>query len=134
MLRDYLYGFGNALGDGVLDVGGRLGRMISNVPVDIVDMDDSYVVRATIAGYKKDDVRVTYKDGVLQVSGEMNVNMDGDEEAHYLVRERAHSCFNRTFSLPNVAEDEISAKMEDGILVITLPKMAEKEPNKIEIQ
>lgn len=134
MLRDYLDGFGTALGTGMLGVSGRVGRMISNVPVDVLEKDDRYVVTATIAGYKKEDVKVSYKDGLLFLSGEMNVENDEEVDGRYIVRERAHSCFNRALMLAGVVEDKISAKMDDGVLVVTLPKVAEKEPNSIEIQ
>ena len=46
----------------------------------------------------------------------MNVENDEEVDGRYIVRERAHSCFNRALMLADVVEDKISAKMDDGVL------------------
>lgn len=111
---------------------GRVNRMIYSVPTDVKETDKEFIVTMTVAGYKKDDIDINYKDGVLSISGTSNVE-DETKEGKYLVKERGSSTFMRNFGLPNVKEKEISAKMEDGILTITLPKEEVAPASKINI-
>lgn len=133
-MMDYLDTVADVLGRGVLGATGRMGRMLSNVPVDITEDDEKYVVTATIAGYKKENVSVEYKDCVLSITGEMDVESeDNVDEARYLVRERAHSSFARSFAFKDVDENAIKAKMDNGVLVVTLAKLEKPNPSKIDI-
>lgn len=138
MLRDYFETGLSLMDRGMLNAMGRLGRMMADVPVDIVEHDDKYVIKATIAGYKKEEIEINYKDDILTISGthETKENSENAENGKYIVKERGRSSFVRTFSVVGIKEDGISAKMTDGILTVVLPKekVEEVPPKKINIE
>lgn len=111
-----------------------VGRFITENPVDLKEYEDKYVIVLNAAGFTKEDIDVKYNDGVLVLEGNL-VKEDNDEDARYLIRERKMvSKFSRKFGIPNIKEDEISAKMENSVLTVTLPKIEKKEAKKITIE
>jgi len=127
LMRDVLDIITDGLGRGILESGGRIGRMVSNVQVDLKDMEDHYVVEANVSEYGKDDIKVTFDKNVLVISGEKNAD-DEEGSGTYLIRERSHSSFKRSIRMPEeVVEDTIKASYNNGILTVTLQKV-EKEP------
>lgn len=133
MIRDYLDVASDVLGRSLLEATGRMGRMASNVSADVKENDEKYTVILSAAGYNKDMISVDYENGILSVSGEMETESEDDSRG-YLVRERAHGSFNRAFRILGVDEDAIKAKMEDGVLTITLPKVEKPAPKGIKIE
>lgn len=108
-----------------------LNRFITSVPSDIAESDDKFIVTMNVAGYAKEEVSVSYKDGILTVSGETTKEL---KDVKYHMKERTSSAFTRSFRIENVKENEITAKMENGLIEISLPKDEEIAPSKIEIQ
>ncbi len=91
-------------------------------PVDIKDTPDAVVVRAELPGLKKDDIKVTYRDNILTISGERKKE-EKEEGVNYLRVERSYGAFSRSFSVDvPVKEDGIKARYQDGVLEVTLPK------------
>lgn len=122
----------DVMGNGFLSATGRLGRMMSNVPCDVYETDNEYVVSANVSEYGKDNVKVSYLGGVLTLSGEKDA--ENSEEKSYFVRERARSSFRRNFSLPKeIVEDGIEASWNDGILTVKIPKVMKDVPEAKEI-
>ena len=96
--------------------------------------DKAYYVEVDLPGVKKDDISVDVKKDSLTVSGERKYKEEVKEENYYK-SESYFGKFQRSFSLPDNADtDSISAKCEDGVLEIVLPKIAPKEVKKIEIK
>lgn len=96
--------------------------------------DKAYYVEVDLPGVKKDDISVDVKKDSLTVSGERKYKEEVKEENYYK-SESYFGKFQRSFSLPDNADtDSISAKCEDGVLEIVLPKIAPKEAKKIEIK
>lgn len=96
--------------------------------------DKAYYVEVDLPGVKKDDISVDVKKDSLTVSGERKYKEEVKEENYYK-SESYFGKFQRSFSLPdNTDTDSISAKCEDGVLEIVLPKIAPKEAKKIEIK
>lgn len=94
--------------------------------VDIKDEKDHYELIADMPGFKKDDVKVNYQDGVLSISAQMQQETENNED-NYLRRERVSQSFERHFVVDNIKEDAIKAKMDNSVLNITLPKMTEAQ-------
>lgn len=112
---------------------GRIGRMAFDVPADVIEYDNEYIVHLSVSGFKKENISVNYKDGILSISGTSEVNNEDEEKGKYIIKERSSRKFERSFCVRGVDEEKISAKMEDGVLTIVLPKAEEESPSSINI-
>lgn len=116
---------------------GILGRPITWTErgnADLYETDDEYVLEMELPGFGGDEVDVSVERGVLAVSG-MHRAEEEEEGRTYHVRERSHERFTRTFTLPqSVNADDVHADLENGILTVRLPKMAEAKPRRIEVK
>ena len=102
--------------------------------VDIHEEAKQFVVRADLPGVKPADIEITAEKGVLSLRGARNFEQQNDE-GHYSRVERVSGKFVRTFTLPdNVQTDAIKAQFKDGVLELTIPKVAKAEPRRIEVQ
>ena len=102
--------------------------------VDIHEEAQRFVVRADLPGVKPADIEITADKGVLSLRGTRNLEQRSDD-GHYSRVERVNGKFVRTFKLPeNVQTDAITASFKDGVLELTIPKVAKPEPRKIEVQ
>ncbi len=105
--------------------------------VDVKDMGDSYLLEADIPGATKDNVQVDLDDGVLTIRAEWNSQKkDENDKGGYIISERRYGVAERSFSVENIKEEEITAEYVNGVLKLTMPKKAEdkRQPRKIEIQ
>jgi HSP20 family protein len=104
-----------------------------NPPVDIYETKDDIIVNVEVPGIFKDLISVEVKDEVLIIQGERPFEKDVDKEQYHRV-ERAYGKFRRSFILGvQVQVEEIKATYRDGVLEISLPKVEEVQPRKIEI-
>ena len=102
--------------------------------VDIHEEAKQFVVHADLPGVKPADIEITADKGVLSLRGARNFEQKNDD-GHYSRIERVTGKFVRTFSLPdNVQTDAIKAQFKDGVLELTIPKIAKPEPRRIEVQ
>ena len=91
-------------------------------------------MRADLPGVKPADIEITADKGVLSLRGARNFEQRNDD-GHYSRVERVSGKFVRTFTLPeNVQTDAIKAQFKDGVLELTIPKIAKAEPRRIEVQ
>jgi len=101
--------------------------------VDLVETDESLVLRADLPGLEKDDVTIEVKDDVLTLSGERRGEHEEKAEGYYRV-ERAFGRFSRSLTLPQGVEpDSIDAEFTDGVLEIRIPKPEERKPHRVAI-
>jgi len=101
--------------------------------VDIHEEDSCYMLTADIPGVNRKDVEISLEDGVLTVKGERKSEAEVTEEG-YRRRERIQGTFVRQFNLPDTIDTaNISAKAEDGVLTIAIPKQEKPEPKKITV-
>ena len=106
--------------------------------VNVKETDKAYEIEIANPGFGKDNTKIEVKDGVIYVS--MNLETETKDDDKYHVRQWKKSSYNESWSLPeNVIEDQITAKHDNGVLTITLPKKEEdpqskKETRTIEIE
>ena len=102
-------------------------------PADLRESDSAYIIEAELPGVQKDDVELTYEDGVLTFSGERKFESAEDNKNYHRI-ERSYGTFSRSFSLPqDVSQEKVVAQFENGLLTISLPKSEAIKPRKIEI-
>lgn len=101
------------------------------IKTDIHETDNEYLVEAELPGIPKENIQVTYEDGVLTISGQQQTDtVDEDKKGKLIRSERSLTSVRRQYLLENVKEDEIKASYSDGILKVTLPKDSNKEIKK----
>jgi HSP20 family protein len=106
------------------------GGKVYTPAIDIKDEEDKLVVTTDLPGINKEDVEINLKEDMLEIRAKSGKEKETEEEG-YLRRERAYTRFYRAVRLPTSVKDEGStAKMENGVLTITLPKMKLEEPAK----
>lgn len=111
------------------------GRQESWLPaVDVFDTKDAVVLKAELAGMDVDDIKIEVEDNVLTVKGERRLEEKVDDERYYRI-ERRFGSFERSLALPQgVKPDDIVASYDDGILTVTVPKVEEERPRRIEVK
>ena len=108
------------------DFDGFFNRDFKVPPANITETETAYKVELSAPGLTRSDFKVELDDNVLTVSGEKEEENKTDGE-HYR-REFSYNSFSRSFQLPdNVKDEDINAKYDNGMLLITVPK---KEPGK----
>ena len=103
---------------------------------NIVDEGDHFSITAELPGLEKGDIEISVRNGALEIKGEQKNELE-DKKEGYLRREFSSSSYYRSFKLPkNIDEDKIEAKLEKGVLKLSLPKIEEekKEEKKIEVE
>ena len=92
--------------------------------INVLENENEYTVELAAPGLRKEDFDISINnDGDLVIKIEKKNDLK-DEKAHYLRREFAYSKYEQTLILPDdVNKDEVGAKMNDGVLNITLPKL-----------
>ena len=103
-------------------------------PVDVYETDDRYVISAEIPGLARDQIQLSVQDNHLTIRGERPAGVPENATRHYHQLERGHGAFYRTFEFAeNVRHDAIRADLLDGVLTVTLPKLA-SPPRRINVQ
>ena len=103
-------------------------------PVDIFETDAHEVVlKAELPDIKREDIHLTFENGVLTLRGERKVEHEISRD-RYQRRERRHGAFSRSFTLPNTVDaTRINASYKDGVLTIKLPQREEAKPKQIAV-
>ncbi|MBX3303287.1 MAG: Hsp20/alpha crystallin family protein [Nitrospira sp.] len=102
--------------------------------VDISETESEYQIKAEIPDVKKEDVKVTLEDGVLTIQGERKYEKEEKGKKYHRI-ERSYGSFVRTFSLPDVIDDDkVQAEFKDGVLNLHLPKSEKAKPKAIEVK
>ena len=102
-------------------------------PVDLVEGEDHFLLKADLPGLKEGDVNIEVQDGTLTISGERKAEHEQREGGWYRL-ERAFGSFNRSLTLPDgVDPDRIEAAFSHGVLEVRIPKPEERKPRRISI-
>ena len=95
---------------------------------DVKDVNDHYEVAVDLPGFQKDEVNVELENGYLTISAAKGLDKDQkDDKGHYIRQERYSGSCSRSFYVGDVESKDVSAKYEDGILKLSVPKQAKKE-------
>ena len=98
--------------------------------VNVYEYEDKIGIVAEIPGLSKKQVNIEVEDNVLTISGDKH-NVADDNTAKIIRRELKHSSFKRSFQLSDQLDAEkVSAKFEDGILSVNIPKIEPEQPKK----
>ena len=101
-------------------------------PMDVIEDEDSFTITAILPGIDPKEVEIQIKDKQVSFQGEFK-NLNNDENI-YVLRERPTGKFHRSISLPDLLNaSKAVAKMENGILSLSIPKSEEAKPKKIKI-
>ena len=98
--------------------------------VNVKESETAYTMELAAPGIKKEYCRVNIDDnGNLSIAIENKCeHKNEDKKHHYLRREFSYSNYEQSYTLPeDVERDKISAKVEDGILTVTMPKTVKEE-------
>lgn len=105
------------------------GRKVFMPPVDITEECDNLVVTTNLPGINKEDIKLDLKGDMLEISARDGGERETGKEG-YIRRERLYTRFYRAIHLPTRVKEEGIAKMENGVLTITLPKIKSKKSEK----
>ncbi|MCX7842071.1 MAG: Hsp20/alpha crystallin family protein [Clostridia bacterium] len=107
----------------------------ASMRADIRETEKEYIVEVEIPGAKKEEVKLELRDDVLTVAVERNEEIS-DERENYIRKERRFGSYSRSFYVENVKNEAVTARYENGVLSVILPKQegAKRKEHRIEIQ
>ena len=96
---------------------------------DIRETDTSYELDVDLPGFKKEDIKAQVENGYLTISAAKGVEKkEDDKKGQYIRQERFSGACSRSFYVgDNVTEQDITAKFEDGILKLSIPKKDQQQ-------
>lgn len=105
-------------------------RGIDWCPVDIVEDNSKYTLKADLPGLSADDISMETKDGLLVIKASRKLS----KESSTTTSERREIKLDRQFKLPkNISEDKIKATMDKGVLTVVVPKLKKQNCKKIKV-
>lgn len=97
---------------------------------NIEETNDGYNLSCEMPGVKKEDIKINFEDGTFTIL--VNKKENKEEKKNYIVKERCMTSLKRSFYLDDVEPSSIKAKLDNGILNVTMKKLEEKKnPKKI---
>ena len=101
------------------------------IPVDVYEIENGYEVLADIPGVKKEDINISFEDGVLTIEAKKE-----KKEGKYFIKERSASKLKRVINFGDIEDESLKAKYSDGVLTIQLMVKAPevKEAKKIVVE
>ena len=112
--------------------GGREGGWM---PMDVEERGDEYVVRASMPGWKPEEIDASVQGDTVTISGERKPAEQEEKGKTYHLRERGFASFRRSFTFPTTVDaDRATASYENGELVLTIPKGEAAKPRRIEVK
>ena len=95
---------------------------------DVRETDTSYELDVDLPGFKRDEINVDLQNGYLTIQASKGLDKDQkDQQGRYIRQERYAGACSRSFYVGDIQPDQVSAKYEDGILKISLPKQEKRE-------
>ncbi len=102
--------------------------------IDLIEDDKSIKVIADLPGLGEEDIKIEINDGIFSLRGEKKIEKE-DKQENYCISERTEGYFNRVFQLPtSIDENNVEATLKNGVLKVTIPKLANADTQKKRIQ
>jgi len=98
----------------------------NDMKVDIKETEKNYVFEVEVPGVEKDQIKIDYKNNYLTI-GIVREDEINEETKNYIRRERRSGSLHRTFKVGNLQREAIDAKLENGLLSISIPKDEQNE-------
>jgi HSP20 family protein len=103
-------------------------------PVDAYETEEEFVLSVEAPGVERDQIDLQIKNQVLYIRGQRNPCSELSNQVFYRL-ERPSGSFERQFSLPeDVDADSVQARLNEGVLTVTLPKRRRPQPFKVEVR
>ncbi len=103
-------------------------QQLRSFKTDIRDDGDKFVLEAELPGFDKQDIKLDITGDTLTLSAEHKTETEDKNKDNYIRRERTFGSYQRSFDLTGIDTDKIDAEYKNGILELTLPKLAETKP------
>jgi HSP20 family protein len=114
--------------------GGTLSSQRWIPPMDLIEADDHFVLRADLPGLSQDDVSIEVQEGNLTLAGERSAEHERSEQGWFRV-ERQFGRFSRSLTLPEgIDPDAVTAEFDRGVLTVRIPKPEQRQPRRVEIK
>ncbi|MDD6981595.1 MAG: Hsp20/alpha crystallin family protein [Clostridia bacterium] len=110
---------------------------LAEFKTDVTDEGDYYLLEADLPGFDKKDIHLDINGDTLTVSAERHSKVEDKDKKDKVLRvERSYGSYTRTFDLTGIDANDISAKYENGVLTLRLPKKLEivPESRRLEIE
>ncbi len=108
---------------------------VSSPRMNVIENDQAFIVEADVPGVAKEDIRLAVDNRRVSIEAEVKHEAAPREGDNILHSERIISKFSRSFTLPTeVDENKADARLENGVLTLTLPKRQAAQPKKISVQ
>jgi HSP20 family protein len=102
-------------------------------PMDLVETQDHFVLKADLPGMSEQDVNIELENSVLTIAGERKAEHEEQHEGYYRL-ERATGTFSRALTLPEgIDPDAVTAAFDNGVLTVRIPKPEQAKPRRVRI-
>ena len=101
---------------------------VGNMPTDIEEKDNEYLLSVDLPGVNKEDIDISFEDSYLTIK--VSQKEEEKDEDKYIRHEIKSYDMSRSYYLENVDEDFIKAKLDNGVLSISIAKKAPALPEK----
>jgi HSP20 family protein len=100
-------------------------------PMDILDYDTHFEINVDVPGMTKDNIAVELDNDIIRISGKRESN-DKNGGGNNRIERNSYSSFTRSFKLPsNANKAEVSARVENGVLSVSVPKLQPPPPKEM---
>ncbi len=124
----------NQLFRGMIDTVSGSDVGLGTYPVDVEEDENAIIIEAELPGFKRDEIVVNVENGVLTLKAERSAKTHDVKKKRHM-SERRYTRVQRAFTLPRTVDgSDVDAKLDGGVLTLTLKKTEESKPRKIEIR
>ena len=95
-------------------------------PLNVSEEEDGYLVEAEIPGFRKEDIKASFNDGILTI--EADYKPTENKNSKYLLKERLNRNYKRSINFGDINLDNMTAKYDNGILTINIKTKALEKP------
>ncbi len=106
-----------------------------NFSTDVIDQGDSYLLQAELPGFQKEEITIDLDKDNLSITASHSEEKK-DSKDNYIRQERRYQSYSRSFHIPGIKKESITATYNNGVLEVTLPKDSNvvNEPKRIEVK